>query len=57
MKVKTPYNRIACSLNNSAAIDKNGEVYVWGLSKTGILGDNKHSNGVKRFFFFSLIFF
>lgn len=46
MKVKTVYNKIACSLNNSAAIDKNGEVYVWGLSKTGILGSDAFSNQV-----------
>ncbi|KAL4476307.1 hypothetical protein ABPG74_010040 [Tetrahymena malaccensis] len=41
---KTQYDKIAASLNNSAAIDKNGEVYVWGLAKTGILGDNITTN-------------
>jgi len=32
----TPYNRLACSLNNTAAIGENGEIYVWGSGKYGL---------------------
>lgn len=31
-----PYNKISCSLNNSAAIGENGEIYVWGSGKYGL---------------------
>jgi alpha-tubulin suppressor-like RCC1 family protein len=31
------YNRIACTLNNSAAIANNGDVYICGRTASGIL--------------------
>ena len=30
------FNKIACSLNNTAAIGENGEIYVWGSGKYGL---------------------
>ena len=32
------HNKIACNSTNSAAIDCNGELYVWGSGKHGLLG-------------------
>ena len=38
---KKTYTKITCSTSNSACIDYNNEIYVWGSGKTG-LGFESH---------------
>jgi len=41
-------NKICCNATNSAAIDKHGNLYLWGSGKHGLLGRGKQStNQVK----------
>lgn len=47
-----PYNKITCSLNNSAAIGQKGEIYVWGSGKYG-LTNSKDTDSRVSFLLFS----
>jgi hypothetical protein len=46
-------NKIACSLNNSAAIGDKGQIYVWGRGKYGLNVSHDLEN---RVFILSLFF-
>ena len=39
--------QLACNATNSAAINKEGGVFVWGKGGFGLLGDEKHSEKAK----------
>lgn len=42
-------NKIACSLNNSAAIGDKGQIYVWGSGKYGLTASHNLENRVFSF--------
>lgn len=42
------FNKIACSLNNTAAIGQNGEIYVWGSGKYGLTCSEDTNSCVKN---------
>lgn len=40
--------KIACNATNSGAIDNEGNVYVWGAGKYGLLGNPKQKNPIAK---------
>ena len=40
--------KIACNATNSGAIDGEGNVYVWGSGKYGLLGNPKQKNPIAK---------
>lgn len=40
--------KIACNATNSGAIDQEGNVYVWGAGKYGLLGMKKQKNPINK---------
>ena len=40
--------KLACNATNSGAIDANGDVYVWGAGKYGLLGNPRQKNPIAK---------
>ena len=40
-------NKIACNATNSAGIDDDGKVFIWGKDAFGLLGKGDHTDSIK----------
>ena len=40
--------KVACNTTNSAAIDEDGDLWVWGSSRYGLCGDSEQPGGEQK---------
>ena len=46
--INSMLRKIACNATNSGAIDQEGNVWVWGAGKYGLLGNPKQKNPIHK---------